>query len=218
MSTIEQNGTWTNPTTSGIVAILIGVGLTLFYPLSMAGILPGTGRMAQGVPSQSHPFTVYFSVILGSVLVTWGLFAYRDDEYEPLTPQRALLAFLPAIFSASLGVGWFVYTWTTRTVTDLEGQPVEYTTIQILRLELTAVQFVAFAGVSSAVVGAVAATSGRRTGIKVTAVPLVLIAVGFLWSSFAVTPFAVVSIVVATTVPFAIGYAATRSKAGERPR
>lgn len=214
-SSVERTGPSVGPAAVGVVAALAGAGFVLLYPLSVAGVLPGTEGTGSVVPRTTHPILVYLSVIVGPILLTWGSFVYLDDEYAPFTPRRALGALVPALVSASMGISWFVYEWMGETMTGLEGEvspPLPFG--ELLRLELTAIQFVALAAVSAMFVGTVVATRDRRTALATTAVPLGLVAAGLLWGPQQLTFFTILFVAVITAVPCAVGYAAARSDSG----
>ncbi|WEL16438.1 hypothetical protein SVXHr_0253 [Halorhabdus sp. SVX81] len=208
----ERIGLSIGPGTVGVVAVLVGMGSSFLYPLVVAGLLPGIEQIASTAPRSSHPFVVYLSVIPGPILLTWGAFAYVDDEYTPLTPRRALAALVPVLVSVCLGVSLFAARWTGATPTDIEGQArAPLTLVEALQVELTAVQFVALAAVSAMVVGSVAATRDRWTALATGAVPLGLVVAGLAWGPQHLTPSTVPLVAATMAIPFGIGYVATRS-------
>ncbi|WEL20322.1 hypothetical protein [Halorhabdus sp. BNX81] len=213
----ERIGLSIGPGAVGVVAVLVGMGSSFLYPLVVAGLLPGIEQIASTVPRSSHPFVVYLSVIPGPILLTWGAFAYVDDEYTPLTPRRALAALVPALVSVCLGVSVFAARWTGVAPTDIEGQArAPLSLVEALQLELTAVQFVALAAVSATFVGTVAATRDRWTALATGVVPVGLVAAGLAWGPQQISLSTLTLVAATMAIPFAAGYAATRS--GSRHR
>ncbi|AWB27961.1 hypothetical protein [Halococcoides cellulosivorans] len=211
MTATDRVGPERGPAAVGIFAALPGAGLVVLYPLTVAGLVPGTEQFGSTHPSATHPIIVSLGVIAGSVSLTWGTFAVRDDDIAPLTSRRALTALGPALVSAGLGVAWFSVKWTGATPTNIEGEPTTpLALVEVLRLELTAVQFVALAAVSATVVGTVAATRDRQRALVATALPIGLSAVGFGWGPQHLTLSAVLAIAAITAIPFAVGYATAR--------
>lgn len=203
-----------DPRTVGLAAALVGVGCLLAYPLTVIGVVPWASEVPPGLPETTHPLLIYFSVVAGSVLLTLGTFAIRGGTVRPLTPRRALVAVLSSFVTLAVGLAAFTYRWAGTSRIDLEGNvlpPLDL--VQIVRLELHSIQFLALAGVSALYVGTKAARRGWRPTLASAALPSVLFALGVVWPPLPRTPGVVAIMVVLAVGPSAVGYGAARRDA-----
>lgn len=202
------------PRTLGLLASIAGATGLLLYPLWLAGVVPGSDRIPPGLPEASHPLVVYLGVVGGSILLTWGVFTARHRTVASLTPRRSLLALPVALLGIAAGVVVFVAQWTGTVPLDLEGNPGAFdpSSLEIVLIEVTAVQFVALAAVSATFVGTVVARRGRRTAAASAGLPIAFLALGAAWGPQTLLSPAFIAVVALLAIPFAVGYAATRSQ------
>lgn len=201
----------------GFVLAFIGVCLLVVYPLAPAEIIPGSYPIhSSGALESSQPVVVYLSTVGGPVLLVWGLFVFQSGNLRPLTPSRTLLAPVLSALGSIAGVGRFTYEWLTATpFVSGATQPttVDPPVSEIVLLELTGVQFVALAAVSTMVVGAIATRRGWRSTIVSALLPtgFVALALADIWQFSATVTEVFLGTAVLAVVPFAVGYVATRS-------
>ncbi|MFB6162892.1 MAG: hypothetical protein ABEJ86_05580 [Halococcoides sp.] len=211
---VDRFGSLIGPTTVGAVVALLGTGFLFLYPLTVAGLVPGTEQFGSTRPQPIHPVIVYLSAIIGGVSMTWGIFASLDDDYRPLTPRRAFAVLGPAVVSLCSGVSWFVFRWAGKTLESwcaTQQRTYTITLIQALKFQLDAVQFIALAAVSATFVGTVAAMRDRRTALAATALPIAFAVPGVFWGPQSGILPGVIAIVAFSVIPFAVGYTAARA-------
>lgn len=200
----------------GVLAGFVGVGCLLVYPLAPAETIPGSDPFhSSGAIGVSDPLVVYFSVIGGSMLLTWSVFALRHRTLTPLTPRRVLLAPLLSVLGIGAGVGRFTYEWVRATPFvwgDAEQTTADPSLLEIVLFELTGVQFVALAAVSAMVVGAVAARRGHRATIASALLPPAFVVLAAVWDAHIPTTLEVFLTLLLAIVPFTVGYITTHSK------
>ncbi|MCU4971871.1 hypothetical protein OB955_03850 [Halobacteria archaeon AArc-m2/3/4] len=186
------------------------------YPLAPAETIPGSDPFhSSGAIGVSDPLVVCFSVIGGSMLLTWSVFALRHRTLTPLTPRRVLLAPLLGILGIGAGVGRFTYEWTRATPFvwgDSEQTTADPSLLEIVLLEFTGVQFVALAAVSAMVVGAVASRRDHRATIASVLLPLAFVVLAVVWDGHTPITHDLFLMVSFAIVPFTVGYLATHSK------
>lgn len=198
----------------GLAAALLGVGCLLAYPLTVMGVVPWSKEAPPGRPYPTHPLLIYFGVVTGSILLTWGTSSVRGGTVRPLTPRRALVAVLSSVVTLAVGLAVFTYRWAGTPRIDLEGNvlpPLDLA--QIVQLELQSIQFVALAGVSALYVGTKAARDGWRPTLASAALPVGLFALGVVWPPLPRGPGVAAIMTVLAVGPSAVGYAAARRDA-----
>ncbi|MCU4743669.1 hypothetical protein [Natronoglomus mannanivorans] len=205
------------------MASVVGMGLLLVYPSVPVETIPGSDPIhPAGALESSHPLVVYLSAVSGPVVLVWGMFVFRYQNLTPLTPGRALLAPVLSVLGIVAGIGRFTYEWIQATPFDavhrferdgtVEAETIDPSVLEIVLRELTGVQFVALAAVSAIVVGAVAARHSWRDATVVALLPIGFVAVSLadVWDFDATLPTVLLGTTALASIPFAVGYVATR--------
>lgn len=209
------------PRALGLLASVLGIGFLMAYPLAPAEAIPGSHQVhSSGAIEASHPLVVYCSVIGGSMLLTWGVFALRFRTVTPLTPRRAFLAPLIGIGAIVAGVGRFTYEWLQAMPFEavhaihrdgtVESTTWELSVLETVQMELTVVQFVALASISMTVTGAIATKHDRRRTVASALVPFVIVGFGIGWTSQFPSALEALFLAVLVGIPFSIGYVTTQ--------
>lgn len=194
----------------GFLTAVIGLAITLGY----AATVLSRENFPVGVPLPTSPVPVYISVIVGPVLLTWGVFAVRHQTLTPLTLRRALVAPLLSLLGTAAGIIVFVIEVTAETPIEIPSDTSRGSTtydpsiLELVRWEFTGVQVLALVAVSGLVVGTVIARKGWRAGAASAALPAAFAAVLLAdWWRLELRPeIAVTVLAVLAVPPLAVGY------------
>lgn len=163
----------------GSFAVIAGVAALLVYPLSAP---PTTGP--HEVPDPRAAPIVLPSLVIGPILVTWGVFSLKDGSFHSLTVRRALIVPFLAGVSAVVGLGRFVYQWQNATPFQVY-QPsspenptiINPSVVEILQKEFHASHFMAIAALGAFLTGAATARRGTKVGFMSGSFSVVILGV-----------------------------------------
>lgn len=195
----------------GALVAGLGLAITATYPASV--VLRGDPPV--GVPEPSATFLILSSAVFGPLLAIWGAFAVQHRTLAPLTVPRSLSVTASSLCAATAGLAAFTYEWARLTPFESPyptggPQTIDFTLLEIVRMELSVAHVLAVAAASAIVVGTATARRGWRAGLASAVAPaaLAVLALTEWWTYDESAVRAVPIFVVLAGIPLVVGYVA----------